>query len=95
MFALLPWQTGAACIAFALVMLILGYVSLASIVTALSYPFIVMFLHKIFPSLTPIELSEVIFSIAIAVFVPIIHLKNIKRLLKGEEKKLFRKRRKT
>jgi len=98
MFALLPWQTGAACIVFVLVMAISGYVSLSSIVTALCYPFIVAFLPFVltpfpetFSSLFSVELSEVIFSVAIAVFIPITHLKNIKRLLKGEEKKLFRK----
>jgi glycerol-3-phosphate acyltransferase PlsY len=90
MFALLPWEMGAACVVFLVVMLISRYVSLSSIITALCYPFIVVFLPKIFPSLlTAAELSEVIFSVVIALFIPIVHLKNIKRLLKGEEKKLF------
>ena len=89
--ALLPWQTGAAFVVFLIVMLISRYVSLSSIIAAISYPFIVAFLPEIFPSLCT-ELSEMIFSIAIAVFIPIIHLKNIKRLLKGEEKKLFGKK---
>ena len=96
MFALLPWQTGAACIVFVLVLAISRYVSLSSIVTALCYPFIVALLPYVltpfpetFSSLFSVELSEVIFSIAIAVFIPITHLKNIKRLLKREEKKLF------
>ena len=96
--ALLPWQTGAAFVVFLIVMLISRYVSLSSIITAISYPFIVAFLPEIFPSLCSElsemcpELSEMIFSIAIAVFIPITHLKNIKRLLKGEEKKLFGKK---
>jgi len=89
MFALLPWQTAAACIVFFAVMLISRYVSLSSIITAICYPLIVAFLPAFFPSLHPAELSEMIFSAAIAVFIPIIHLKNIKRLLKGEEKRLF------
>jgi glycerol-3-phosphate acyltransferase PlsY len=89
MFALLPWQTGAACVVFLVVMLISRYVSLSSIITALCYPFIVAFLPEIFPSLFSVELSEVIFSVAIALFIPITHLKNIKRLFRGEEKKLF------
>jgi len=99
MFALLPWQTGAACIVFAIVLAISGYVSLGSIITALCYPFIVAFLPYVltpfpetFSSLFSVELSEVIFSVAIAVFIPITHLKNIKRLLKGEERKLFGKK---
>jgi len=99
MFALLPWQTGVACIVFAIVLAISGYVSLGSIVTALCYPFIVAFLPYVltpfpetFSSLFSVELSEVIFSVAIAVFIPVTHLKNIKRLLKGEEKKLFGKK---
>jgi glycerol-3-phosphate acyltransferase PlsY len=53
----------------------------------------VIFLPDIFPSLLSPELSEMIFSIATAVFIPVTHLKNIKRLLKGEEKKLFGKKR--
>jgi glycerol-3-phosphate acyltransferase PlsY len=89
MFALLPWETGVACVVFFTVMMISRYVSLSSIITALCYPFIVIFLPDIFPLLFSVELSEVIFSIAIAIFIPITHLKNIKRLLKGEEKKLF------
>ena len=89
MFALLPWQTAAACVVFLIVMLISRYVSLSSIITAVSYPLIVAFLPAFFPSLHPAELSEMIFAAATAVFIPIIHLKNIRRLLKGEEKKFF------
>jgi glycerol-3-phosphate acyltransferase PlsY len=102
MFALLPIQTSGALIVFVIVMFLSGYVSLSSIITALSYPIIVAFVSNIpfikdlfitnFPSLKPIEFSEIIFSIAIAVFIPITHLKNIKRLLEGKEKKLFRKK---
>jgi len=93
MFALLPLETGVACVVFVAVMLISRYVSLSSIITALCYPFIVIFLPAICSLLLAIdlttELSEMIFSVAIAVFIPVTHLKNIKRLLKGEEKKLF------
>lgn len=94
MFALLPYATGMACVVFFMVMLISRYVSLSSIITALCYPFIVFFLPRIF-SFPAAELSEMIFSSAIAVFIPITHLKNIKRLLKGEEKKLFGKKKET
>ena len=93
MFALLPLETGVACVVFITVMLISRYVSLSSIVTALCYPFIVIFLPAICSLLFAIELttelSEMIFSIALAVFIPVTHLKNIKRLLRGEEKKMF------
>jgi len=66
---------------FIVVFIITEYVSLGSIVCALAFPFIVIFIfHITYPSL-------VIFSIAIAVFIPITHQKNIKRLLKGEESK--------
>lgn len=92
MIALLPWQTLVAVIVFAIVMLASGYVSLSSIVTSVVFPFIVIFLPKIFPALPPATLSEIIFAILIAVFIPVTHLKNIKRLLKGEEKKLFSKK---
>jgi acyl phosphate:glycerol-3-phosphate acyltransferase len=72
-------------IVFVLFGLILGstrYVSLGSIISAITFPFIVVFLlHVNSPSL-------ILFSIVIAIFIPITHKKNIIRLLNGDESKL-------
>jgi acyl phosphate:glycerol-3-phosphate acyltransferase len=63
------------------------YVSLGSISAALSFPLIVIFL------LQYTLLPEIIFACAVAVFVPVTHIKNIKRLLRKQENKLqFRKK---
>jgi glycerol-3-phosphate acyltransferase PlsY len=94
MFALLPWETAAACVVFVIILLITCYVSLSSIMAAISFPLIVAFLPNFFLSLPKPEVSELIFATAIAVFIPIVHLKNIRRLFNGEEKKLFRYKKK-
>lgn len=67
---------------FIIVLLISGYVSLSSISATVAFPFIEIFLlgHQEYVSL-------MILSVAVAVFVPITHLKNIKRLLRKEETK--------
>ncbi len=63
------------------------YVSLGSMSAAIAFPLVVFFVLQ--SNLT----AEIIFAIAVAVFVPFTHIKNIKRLLKGEENKLvFRKK---
>jgi len=67
---------------FLLIFIITRYVSLASVSSAILFPFIVVFIfHEPSPSL-------IILSVFIAVFVPLTHKKNIKRLLKGEELKM-------
>lgn len=72
---------------FALVFALWRYVSLASIVAAITFPFFVIVV------LGEENWSLVIFSLLIAIFVPITHKKNIKRLLKGEENRFnFRKK---
>ncbi|OPZ96496.1 MAG: Glycerol-3-phosphate acyltransferase [Bacteroidetes bacterium ADurb.Bin408] len=67
---------------FLLVFLITRYVSLASITAAMSFPFVTYFIfdNRCLPYL--------IFAFIVALLVPLTHIKNIKRLLKGEEKKL-------
>jgi acyl phosphate:glycerol-3-phosphate acyltransferase len=70
---------------FILVLLATGYVSLGSISGALVLPFIDIYIfHQ--ENVWLIGLS-----ILVAIFIPITHRKNIKRLLKGEESK-FRPR---
>lgn len=67
---------------FILVFAISGYVSLGSVTSAVLFPFIVVFLfHEKSAAL-------IILSVLIAVFIPITHHKNIRRLIRGEEKKL-------
>jgi len=70
---------------FILVMLATGYVSLSSMSAGLAFP---LFLFIFF------ETASVffeIFSIIVAIALIITHRKNLKRLLKGEESKLFKK----
>jgi acyl phosphate:glycerol-3-phosphate acyltransferase len=81
--ALYPFAFLVALGLFLLVFLFTRYVSLGSICTAVSFPFIVIFVFNItLPSL-------IIFACMIAVFVPLTHKKNIKRLLNGSESKLY------
>jgi glycerol-3-phosphate acyltransferase PlsY len=66
---------------FIIVLLISKYVSLGSMIAAVSFPFIVII---VFETKTP---SLIIFSILIAIMVLITHQKNIERLLRKEESK--------
>jgi acyl phosphate:glycerol-3-phosphate acyltransferase len=63
------------------------FVSLGSMAAGIAFPFVVIFI------LNSSLLSEIIFAMAVAVFVPVTHIKNIKRLLKGQENKLLFKKR--
>ncbi|MFO7722386.1 MAG: glycerol-3-phosphate 1-O-acyltransferase PlsY [Bacteroidales bacterium] len=67
---------------FLIVFLLTRYVSLGSIFAALSFPFIVIFL------LNTTSPSLIMFSILIAVFIPLTHQKNIIRLIRGNESKM-------
>ncbi|MEG2666141.1 MAG: glycerol-3-phosphate 1-O-acyltransferase PlsY [Bacteroidales bacterium] len=80
--ALYPMAFCCAFCLFFLIFILTRYVSLSSIVSAISFPFISIF---IFNEREPIL---VLFSILIGVFIPITHRKNIQRLIKGEESKL-------
>jgi len=65
------------------------YVSLSSILGAILFPFIVIFItgeHN--PGL-------IILALLVAVFIPVTHRKNIRRLLKGEENKFVFRPKKT
>jgi glycerol-3-phosphate acyltransferase PlsY len=85
--ALFP-QAVLICLAvFLLAFLPTRYVSLGSIFAAIAFPVAVIFI------LQSDLIAEIIFSLAVAVFVPLTHQKNIRRLLKGKENKLqFRKK---
>jgi glycerol-3-phosphate acyltransferase PlsY len=68
---------------FIAVLLLSGYVSLGSVMGAILFPFIDYFLlHQESAWLTGL-------SILVAIFIPITHRKNIRRLLKGEETRFF------
>jgi glycerol-3-phosphate acyltransferase PlsY len=71
---------------FLLIFLLSGYVSLGSMLTAVAFPFLSYFVF----GNTAIPLIAL--SVAVAVFVPFTHIKNIKRLLNGTESRfLYRK----
>ncbi len=87
--ALYPVTVWVVITVFIVVLLISGYVSLGSITAAFLFPFIDYFLFN--------QQSTwlIILSIAVAVFLPITHRKNILRLIRGEETRfLGRKNRK-
>lgn len=65
---------------FLAVLLISGYVSLGSMIAVTMFPVLLMTLFR-----TPSRLL-IVFSVVVAVAVIITHSKNIKRLLRGEEK---------
>lgn len=62
------------------------YVSLASLAAAIALPFIVIFIKD--GTLMP----KVIFAVAVALFVPVIHINNIRRLIQGKENRISFKR---
>ncbi|MDZ7740270.1 MAG: glycerol-3-phosphate 1-O-acyltransferase PlsY [Bacteroidota bacterium] len=80
--ALYPVAVWFVVLAFVVVLLTSGIVSLSSVLASIIFPLLVIFL---FP---PGHLALVILSIAVGLFVPLTHLSNIKRLIKGEEKKI-------
>ena len=73
---------------FIVILIISGYVSLGSMISAICFPIIVII---VFQTTVP---SLIIFSILIAIMVLITHQKNIERLLRREESKakLIKKR---
>ncbi len=71
---------------FIITLVLSGYVSLSSITAAVIFPFLEIFLfYQKNPGL-------IILAILVAVFIPVTHRKNIRRLLKGDESKFRLKR---
>lgn len=66
---------------FVLTLIITRIVSVSSIIASIAFPFVVIFI------LNQNEVILIILSIAVAIFIPLTHAANIKRILKGEEKK--------
>ena len=85
-FGLIPIPALIALGIFMLVLLCFGYVSLASITAAVTLPFITYFF------VMPGKLLLLLLTIAVAVFIPITHRQNIKRLLNGTENKFLKKK---
>ncbi len=79
--ALFPYVVLTVLGVFLLIFFITRMVSVSSVFASISFPFIMIFLFHI-PYLPLILLA-----IAVALFVPLIHHNNIKRLLRGEEPK--------
>ena len=82
---LINWQIGLICLVFALlVMIFTRMVSLGSIMAALLFPVLTIFITEHYI----IDGNYIIFGIAMAVFVIFNHRSNLKRIYKGEENKL-------
>ena len=84
--ALHPWLTLTCAGIFLVVLLISGYVSLASIISVIMFPVLLMTVFD-----TPSVLFK-IFAVVVAIAVVLTHSKNISRLIKGEEKKFIKGR---
>ena len=80
--ALFPGAFGLVLLLFAVIFAITRIVSLSSIIAAITFPVVVIFLFHV---QTP---SLILFSMVIAVFIPVTHQKNIGRLFRGEESKM-------
>ncbi len=80
------WQIGLICLVFALILIILTrMVSLGSVAAAILFPVLTLFIHENYL----VEGDYRIFGILLGVFVCFNHRTNIKRLLKGQENKIF------
>ncbi len=84
--ALYPFSGLAALGVFFIVFFLSGYVSLSSISACISFPVISFFLFG------NTELPLIILSVAVAIFVPLTHTKNIRRLLSGTESRFLYRR---
>lgn len=71
---------------FSTVLLITGYVSVSSMVAGIAFPILLL---GVFDTQS---LFFKVFSVIVALSLLITHRKNIKRLIKGEETKIFRKK---
>jgi glycerol-3-phosphate acyltransferase PlsY len=79
--ALLPASLLISMGVFIVVLLLSQYVSLASITAAIAFPFIVIFVFQVR------EPSLIFFALLVALFVPLTHRQNIRRLRYGTENK--------
>ncbi len=84
-----PWACLLSTGVFLLVFLATNYVSLGSISAGISFPIIVIFVYG-----AHIVPSMVVFSCLVALLILITHQKNIERLIRREESKIFLSKRK-
>jgi glycerol-3-phosphate acyltransferase PlsY len=75
---------------FAIVFAMFRYVSLGSIISALSFPLTMFFRHNIFNAYLEGYNTLIFFSIGIAMLILYTHRENIKRLMDGTENRLAR-----
>ena len=87
-FGLIPIPALIALGIFMIVLFSFGYVSLASVVATVTLPFVTYFF--VMPQ-SPLLL---VLTIAVAIFAPITHRENIKRLRNGTESKFIKKKNK-
>jgi len=80
--ALCPETVMFSFLVFLVIFVLFKYVSLASILAAVSFPFINYFFFN--AHLLPL----ILFTLAVAIFVPLTHRKNINRLIQGKELKV-------
>jgi acyl phosphate:glycerol-3-phosphate acyltransferase len=79
----LHWQAALFCLLiFLIIFLITRYVSLGSMITAISFPIMLFLVFR------PVPLSLIYFSMVIALLVLITHQKNIERLVRREESRM-------
>ena len=87
--AIVPLPTLITLAIFIITLFITKYVSLSSIISGITFPFLIMFVFK-----TSIP-SLIIFSLIVAILLLLTHQKNIERLIRREESKasfLFRRK---
>ncbi len=83
---LINWQIGLICLVFALVIMVLTkMVSAGSVLAAILYPILTLFIGKEFYIVPG---NYLIFSVIMALIVAFNHRENIKRLLNGTESKI-------
>lgn len=79
--AIYPLTVWVVLLIFVVILLITGYVSLGSLTGAILFPFIDIFIFK------QDNIWLIGLSVLVALFIPVTHRNNIKRLLKGTESK--------
>ena len=87
-FGLIPIPALIALGVFMIVLFISGYVSLSSIIAAVTLPFVTYFF------VMPDNVIIFLLTVAVAIFIPITHRENIKRLINGTENKFLKKKNK-
>ncbi len=88
----LDWQISViAVLVFLIIVIITRYVSLGSIIAVWTAPF----QYAIFYGLKPDNIIFILFGAALAIFVTLLHIPNIKRLMSGTENKFAFKKKNT